>query len=78
MYCFDQLQRDLDRAVVELKKYAHVNKKALDQFLQFSDERDKLTNRKSEIDEAHRVSAAFSLHKKEKPTTYLSFSTSLI
>jgi hypothetical protein len=32
-----------------------VNKKALDQFLQFSDERDKLTNRKSEIDEAHRV-----------------------
>jgi hypothetical protein len=38
-----------------LKKYAHVNKKALDQFLQFSDERDKLTNRKSEIDEAHRV-----------------------
>ena len=50
-----QLQRDLDRAIVELKKYAHVNKKALDQFLQFSDERDKLTNRKGEIDEAHRV-----------------------
>ena len=41
--------------MIELKKYAHVNKKALDQFLQFSDERDKLTNRKSEIDEAHRV-----------------------
>lgn len=41
--------------MVELKKYAHVNKKALDQFLQFSDERDKLTNRKAEIDEAHRV-----------------------
>ena len=40
---------------MELKKYAHVNKKALDQFLQFSDERDKLTNRKGEIDEAHRV-----------------------
>ncbi len=32
-----------------------MNKKALDQFLQFSDERDKLTNRKGEIDEAHRV-----------------------
>ena len=41
--------------MIELKKYAHVNKKALDQFLQFSDERDKLTNRKAEIDEAHRV-----------------------
>jgi len=40
-----------------LKKYAHVNKKALDQFLQFSDERDKLTNRKAEIDEAHRVNS---------------------
>ncbi|CAF3493954.1 unnamed protein product [Rotaria socialis] len=70
-----QLQRDLDRAVVELKKYAHVNKKALDQFLQFSDERDKLTNRKAEIDEAHRhiVDLIESLDNKRFETIQFTF-----
>ncbi|CAF0914435.1 unnamed protein product [Adineta ricciae] len=70
-----QLQRDLDRAIVQLKKYAHVNKKALDQFLQFSDERDKLTNRKSEIDEAHRhiVDLIESLDNKRFETIQFTF-----
>ncbi|CAF4065614.1 unnamed protein product [Adineta steineri] len=70
-----QLQRDLDRAIIELKKYAHVNKKALDQFLQFSDERDKLTNRKGEIDEAHRhiVDLIESLDNKRFETIQFTF-----
>ncbi|CAF3277864.1 unnamed protein product [Rotaria sp. Silwood2] len=70
-----KLQRDLDRAIVELKKYAHVNKKALDQFLQFSDERDKLTNRKAEIDEAHRhiVDLIESLDNKRFETIQFTF-----
>jgi len=70
-----QLQRDLDRAIIELKKYAHVNKKALDQFLQFSDERDKLTNRKAEIDEAHRhiVDLIESLDNKRFETIQFTF-----
>ncbi|CAF1287084.1 unnamed protein product [Rotaria sordida] len=70
-----ELQRDLDRAIIELKKYAHVNKKALDQFLQFSDERDKLTNRKAEIDEAHRhiVDLIESLDNKRFETIQFTF-----
>ncbi|CAF3513648.1 unnamed protein product [Rotaria sp. Silwood1] len=70
-----QLQHDLDRAIIELKKYAHVNKKALDQFLQFSDERDKLTNRKAEIDEAHRhiVDLIESLDNKRFETIQFTF-----
>ncbi|CAF0926173.1 unnamed protein product [Didymodactylos carnosus] len=69
------LQRDLDRAITELKKYAHVNKKALDQFLQFSDERDKLAIRKDEIDEAHRhiVDLIESLDNKRLETIQFTF-----
>lgn len=36
-----------------LKKYAHVNKKALAQFLSFSEQREDLINRKKQLDEGH-------------------------
>ena len=34
-----------------LKKYAHVNKKALDQFVSFSDQRKSMVQRKEELDQ---------------------------
>ena len=51
-----QLFKQLDQCNRELKKYSHVNKKALDQFVNFSDQKDKLIKRKEEIDRAHTVS----------------------
>ena len=40
----------LDECNKELKKYSHVNKKALDQFVSFSEQKEKLLARKEEID----------------------------
>ena len=48
--------KKLDQANQELKKYSHVNKKALDQFVNFSDQKEKLIKRKEELDSAHKVS----------------------
>jgi len=47
------LFNELERANNELKKYSHVNKKALDQFISFSEQKEKLVLRKEEIDRAH-------------------------
>jgi len=40
----------LDECNQQLKKYSHVNKKALDQFVSFSEQKEKLLGRKEEID----------------------------
>lgn len=45
-----QLFKKLETANMELKKYSHVNKKALDQFISFSEQKEKLVARKEEID----------------------------
>ena len=45
-----QLFKKLEQANNELKKYSHVNKKALDQFISFSEQKEKLVMRKEEID----------------------------
>ena len=45
-----QLFKQLERANNELKKYSHVNKKALDQFISFSEQKEKLMGRKEELD----------------------------
>lgn len=37
----------------ELKKYSHVNKKALDQFVNFSEQKEKLLKRKDELDKGY-------------------------
>ncbi len=50
-----QLFKKLDQANQELKKYSHVNKKALDQFVNFSDQKEKLIKRKEELDSGHKV-----------------------
>uniref|UniRef100_A0A6B2ELJ6 Structural maintenance of chromosomes protein n=1 Tax=Phlebotomus kandelakii TaxID=1109342 RepID=A0A6B2ELJ6_9DIPT len=41
---------ELEKANQHLKKYNHVNKKALDQFLSFSEQKEKLCKRKEELD----------------------------
>lgn len=43
------LMKKLDECNRELKKYSHVNKKALDQFISFSEQREKLLGRKDEV-----------------------------
>lgn len=40
----------MEKANQHLKKYTHVNKKALDQFLSFSEQKEKLYKRKEELD----------------------------
>ncbi|XP_012256886.1 structural maintenance of chromosomes protein 3 [Athalia rosae] len=45
-----QLLKEMDKANNHLKKYSHVNKKALDQFMSFSDQKEKLVKRKEELD----------------------------
>lgn len=48
-----QLFKKLENCNQELKRYSHVNKKALDQFVNFSDQKEKLIKRKEELDSAH-------------------------
>ncbi|XP_077861415.1 structural maintenance of chromosomes protein 3 [Saccoglossus kowalevskii] len=47
------LFKKLEQCNAELKKYSHVNKKALDQFVNFSDQKEKLIKRKEELDKGH-------------------------
>lgn len=47
------LWKKLKEANEELKKYSHVNKKALDQFVNFSEQKEKLIKRKEELAKGH-------------------------
>merc|ERR1712126_254780 len=49
-----QLFKQLEKANQELKKYSHVNKKALDQYVSFSEQKEKLISRKDELDKGHK------------------------
>merc|ERR1719192_2429689 len=49
-----QLFKQLERANQELKKYSHVNKKALDQYVSFSEQKEKLIKRKEELDKGNK------------------------
>jgi len=48
------LFKQLEKANQELKKYSHVNKKALDQYVSFSEQKEKLIKRKEELDRGHK------------------------
>nr|KAG5687962.1 hypothetical protein BaRGS_023086 [Batillaria attramentaria] len=48
-----KLFKKLEQCNTELKRYSHVNKKALDQFVNVSDQKEKLIKRKEELDRAH-------------------------
>jgi structural maintenance of chromosome 3 (chondroitin sulfate proteoglycan 6) len=45
-----ELMKLLDGVNKKLKKYSHVNKKAYDQYVNFSEQRDSLLKRKEELD----------------------------
>lgn len=47
------MYKKLEQCNGELKKYSHVNKKALDQFINFSEQKEKLIKRKEELDRGH-------------------------
>ncbi|CAG2113208.1 unnamed protein product, partial [Medioppia subpectinata] len=49
-----QLYKKLQQCNQELQKYSHVNKKALDQYLDFSEKKEKLLQRKADLDAGHR------------------------
>ncbi|XP_053548973.1 structural maintenance of chromosomes protein 3 [Bombina bombina] len=49
-----QLFRKLEQCNSELKKYSHVNKKALDQFVNFSEQKEKLIKRQEELDRGYK------------------------
>ncbi|KAF4526025.1 hypothetical protein B566_EDAN000818 [Ephemera danica] len=44
------LFKEMEKANQHLKKYSHVNKKALDQFMSFSEQREKLVKRNEELE----------------------------
>lgn len=48
-----QLFKELEKTNNQLKKFSHVNKKALDQFMSFSDQKQKLQKRKEELDRGY-------------------------
>ena len=45
-----QLWKKLHKCNTELKKYSHVNKKALEQFVNFSERKETLNSRKDQLD----------------------------
>jgi chromosome segregation ATPase len=61
-YLLLQLEKKLLQCNQELKKYENVNKKALDQFVSFSEQKDKLSKRKDELDRAQRVCCLFIIY----------------
>ncbi|XP_066277071.1 structural maintenance of chromosomes protein 3-like isoform X1 [Branchiostoma lanceolatum] len=48
------LFKKLEQCNQELKKYSHVNKKALDQYVNFSEQKEKLLKRRDELDRGHK------------------------
>ena len=59
--CPPQLWKKLHQCNEELKKYSHVNKKALDQFVNFSEQKEKLMKRKDELDKGYQVKKSVNL-----------------
>eukprot|EP00301_Raphidiophrys_heterophryoidea_P004522 c11960_g1_i1.p1 GENE.c11960_g1_i1~~c11960_g1_i1.p1 ORF type:complete len:1246 (-),score=410.48 c11960_g1_i1:60-3728(-) len=45
-----QLEKQKQKCMTQLKKFSHVNKKALDQYVNFTDQRDDLVKRKTDLD----------------------------
>ncbi|XP_025424410.1 structural maintenance of chromosomes protein 3-like [Sipha flava] len=52
-YSSKNLFKELEKANSHLKRFSHVNKKALDQFINFSEQKEKLVSRKQELDRGY-------------------------
>ena len=57
----------------ELKKYSHVNKKALDQYVNFSEQKEKLISRQEELDRAHQAIMDLMDHLEQKKHEAIQF-----
>lgn len=70
-----QLFKKLEQCNEELKKYSHVNKKALDQFVNFSEQKEKLIQRKEELVRAHQsiVDLMYHLDQRKYEAIQLTF-----
>lgn len=68
-----QLYSQLEKANQQLKQYSHVNKKALDQFMSFSDQKEKLVGRKEELDVGHEKIRELMDHLELKKTEAILF-----
>ena len=49
-----QLYKKQQQCIQELQKYSHVNKKALEQYMDFSEKKEKLLDRKGDLDAGHK------------------------
>lgn len=49
---FQELHSELKKVQAELNKYGHVNKKALDQFSNFTDQQQDLKRRREEVEQS--------------------------
>ena len=54
-----QLGSELDKVNVELKKFGHVNQRALDQYITYADQKTKLLGRRDELDRGAKVRCFF-------------------
>jgi structural maintenance of chromosome 3 (chondroitin sulfate proteoglycan 6) len=54
------LQKMLHRCNDQLQQFSHVNKKALDQYINFTEQREELQKRQAELDAGDEVSCHFS------------------
>ena len=56
-----------------IKKYSHVNKKALDQYVNFSEQKEKLISRQEELDRAHQAIVDLMDHLEQKKHEAIQF-----
>lgn len=68
-----QLWKKLHQCNSELKKYSHVNKKALDQYVNFSEQKEKLISRQEELDRAHQAIVDLMDHLEQKKHEAIQF-----
>lgn len=54
-----ELVKMLHKCNEELKQFSHVNKKALDQYMNFTEQREQLQNRRAELDAGDQVLVLF-------------------
>lgn len=57
-----ELVKMLHKCNEELKQFSHVNKKALDQYMNFTEQREQLQNRRAELDAGDQVLVFFDEH----------------
>jgi len=57
-----ELQKMLHKCNEQLQQFSHVNKKALDQYMNFTEQREQLQNRRAELDAGDQVLFLDGLH----------------